>query len=382
MNNKVFKINDDGVLEFCSDDINSVITIPYGVKAIGDEVFENRKKLERVIIPESVKTIGDWSFYHCKKLRSTGIPKGVIKIGKGAYSECDSLRVVILPNGVVEIGELAFSGCPNLVSISIPDSVKHIGENVFDDCQVLDISYQGTKEQWGRLVNNVNLGRVSSVRYHFNTKEALYKEDGNNGYRVDVTNGTCTKISIEETESNNVPIDMVLKLNTKDYTVLVSDNLTCSLRTKSINNKKPLWVNKLLALSKKNKKFSEDEDVTVQVSIKDTGNNTMSVYCFIHPNVDCIKIFSGHSEDFFYNKKVFPEWRWLPSYIQSVLEFYDWFNIACIDLFLTVDPIKYEPNKCKLIRGITIEKGLFGGVDLDYCDDGEYAISEIICLKD
>lgn len=202
----------------------------------------------------------------------------------------------------------------------------------------------------------------------------------NSIYRVDVTNGTCTKTSIEEKESNNVPIDVVLKLNTKDYTVLVDDNLTCSLRTKSIN-KKPVWVDKLLALSKKNKKFS-DEDVTVQVSIEDTGNNTMRVDCLVEPNKDWIEIFSGIDEDFFHNKKVSSEWKWLTSYIYDMCKFYDWLNIACIDLFLTVDPKKYDPDKCKLLKGITTEKGLFGNAVDRYCDDGEYAISEIVCLKD
>lgn len=175
MNNKVFTIN-NGALEFCSDDDSSTIVIPDGVKVIGNDVFEDFKNLKKIVIPKSVKTIGDWSFYKCKNLRGIGFTsEGVTKIGKGAYSECDSLRVVTLPNGVIEIGELAFSGCSNLVSIYIPDSVKHIGENVFDDCQVLDISYQGTKEQWDSLVSNVNLGETLDVRYHFNTKGLVYK---------------------------------------------------------------------------------------------------------------------------------------------------------------------------------------------------------------
>lgn len=32
--------------------------------------------------------------------------------------------------------------------------------------------------------------------------------------------------------------------------------------------------------------------------------------------------------------------------------------------------------------GITTEKGLFGAISDKYWDDGEYAISEIVCLKD
>lgn len=202
-------------------------------------------------------------------------------------------------------------------------------------------------------------------------------------YMVDANSGVCNKVSTESIRvpKFNIPIDVVLKLNAKDYTIL-TDNVSSSLlRTKSINNKKPVWVYKLLAISKKNKKFLPDDDITVQVTIEDTGNNTMRVDCLIEPNMGCIKIFSGVNEDFF-NNKVSSEWKWLPFYVQNILKSYDWLNIACIDLLLAVDPLKYDPSKCKLLRGITTEKGLFGNAGDRYCADGEYAISEIVCFKD
>lgn len=203
-------------------------------------------------------------------------------------------------------------------------------------------------------------------------------------YMVDANSGVCNKVSAESIRvpKFNIPIDVVLKLNAKDYTIL-TDNVSSSfLRTKSINSRRPSWVHKLLAISKKNKKFLPDDDITVRVTIEDTGNNTMRVDCFIEPNMGCIKIFSGANEDFFHNNKVSSGWEWLPFYVQNMLKFYDWLNIACIDLLLTVDPLKYNPAKCKLLKGITTEKGLFGGAGDRYCDDGEYAISEIVCLKD
>lgn len=46
------------------------ITIPYGVKTIGNRAFWGCTKLESVAIGESVKSIGEYAFYDCKSLNN------------------------------------------------------------------------------------------------------------------------------------------------------------------------------------------------------------------------------------------------------------------------------------------------------------------------
>lgn len=80
MNNKVFKINDDGVLEFCSDDINSVITNVYS-------------KYPKNISIKGVSSINSsaFSYANCLNLNIEGTGEGS-KIGYNAFSDlCDYL---------------------------------------------------------------------------------------------------------------------------------------------------------------------------------------------------------------------------------------------------------------------------------------------------
>lgn len=50
------------------NEIITEITIPYGVKTIGNRAFWGCTKLESVAIGESVKSIGEYAFYDCKSL--------------------------------------------------------------------------------------------------------------------------------------------------------------------------------------------------------------------------------------------------------------------------------------------------------------------------
>ncbi len=43
-------------------------------------------------IPEGVKTIGEDAFYFCPKLKSVTIPSSVTSIGEDAFSDCTNLN--------------------------------------------------------------------------------------------------------------------------------------------------------------------------------------------------------------------------------------------------------------------------------------------------
>ena len=122
------------------DNLKSV-TIPEGVKIIGEYAFYDCNNLESVIMPEGVKSIEEYAFSGCDNLESVTIPESVKSIGKYAFSGCDNLESVTIPESVKSIEKYAFGYCDNLESVTIPESVKSIEEYAFGYCDNLKNVY-------------------------------------------------------------------------------------------------------------------------------------------------------------------------------------------------------------------------------------------------
>ena len=57
-------------LDVHTPDGNGHVTIPNGIKSIGNEAFGYCSALQSVTIPNSVESIGDSAFYGCSALQS------------------------------------------------------------------------------------------------------------------------------------------------------------------------------------------------------------------------------------------------------------------------------------------------------------------------
>ena len=156
-----FEIDEEGTLtRYRGFDKN--VVIPDGVKAIGEEAFENDTLIESISIPNSVTYIGYGAFSDCTGLKSITIPDSVIETDSGVFygctsltsvqlsnmlttlansffSHCDSLETITLPNSLKSIGSYAFSSCIKLKDISIPTSVAEIHKGAFENCDSLEI---------------------------------------------------------------------------------------------------------------------------------------------------------------------------------------------------------------------------------------------------
>ncbi len=156
-----FEIDEEGTLtRYRGFDKN--VVIPDGVKAIGEEAFENDTLIESVSIPNSVTYIGCEAFSDCTGLKNITIPDSVIETDSGVFygctsltsiqlsnmlttlassffSHCDSLETITLPNSLKSIGSYAFSSCIKLKNISIPTSVAEIHKGAFENCDSLEI---------------------------------------------------------------------------------------------------------------------------------------------------------------------------------------------------------------------------------------------------
>lgn len=115
-----------GAAAFWRADITGV-TIPSGVKEIGDCAFYECTSLTSVDIPGSVETIGDSAFSGCTGLKSVTFHEGLKVIGDGGFRECTGLTRLDLPNGLTTLEDCAFYDCENIENFSFPEFAERYG---------------------------------------------------------------------------------------------------------------------------------------------------------------------------------------------------------------------------------------------------------------
>ena len=158
-----FKKQDDGTFMITNyKGQATVVTVPMRigkipVTGLGKDVFANNKELESVTVPKGVRSIGDRAFMGCASLKELNLPSGISKMGCAVFADCRSLAddkgfLVIkgilhcyfgvdvhahIPEGVKKIGNGVFWGHHSLTSVHIPEGVRSIGDNAFLGCKSL-----------------------------------------------------------------------------------------------------------------------------------------------------------------------------------------------------------------------------------------------------
>lgn len=119
------------------------LTIPENVTEIAGHVFYNAR-MSSLTLPSGLKVIGEKAFENCKFLSEVEIPGSVKTIKSGAFSQCSALKTVKLANGVATIGAEAFVSCNNLRDVYIPKSVKKLGKEIFG-------AYDDNANYWSKV---------------------------------------------------------------------------------------------------------------------------------------------------------------------------------------------------------------------------------------
>lgn len=88
------------------------------VTAIGEEAFIG-KGVVSVTIPEGVRSIGNYAFDQCRKLTDIRLPSSVESIGNLAFNLCIVLPEITLPKNLSTLGMYLFTACDKLTSIHI-----------------------------------------------------------------------------------------------------------------------------------------------------------------------------------------------------------------------------------------------------------------------
>lgn len=94
------------------------------------------KGVSSVTLPDGLRSIGNRAFAYCKDLSEIKIPKSVFSIGSNAFRN-SGLKKIVLPEGITTLSE-TFQGCDKLESVVIPSTVNDM-YGTFHDCYNLKV---------------------------------------------------------------------------------------------------------------------------------------------------------------------------------------------------------------------------------------------------
>lgn len=140
---KVIEISSEAFYRYSDKEQIKSVTIPEGVKEIGERAFSGCRKLESVKFPESLEIIGIAAFSGCNFTNIT-IPDNV-RILSGFASCTNLVSVTFTPNSKLqEIAYGAFYGCSSLKSIKIPKKCIKIAAAAFFETSIKKITIPRT----------------------------------------------------------------------------------------------------------------------------------------------------------------------------------------------------------------------------------------------
>ena len=113
------------------------VTIPAGVRGIGDRAFSGCRSLRQAALPSGLNRLGENAFDGCAALEELTLPSSIESIPRRCFWGCTALRSVVIPESVTNIGYEAFARCSGLREITIPDGVTQMREHTFSDCTSL-----------------------------------------------------------------------------------------------------------------------------------------------------------------------------------------------------------------------------------------------------
>ncbi len=116
--------------------LNTVKFTGVALTSIGYQSFYNTAITE-LDLSGADASIGTYAFYRCNSLETVKL-SGVKTIGQNAFDNCRKLTSVELSENLTIIESGAFESCVALKNIEIPDSVTTIGDNSFKDCTELE----------------------------------------------------------------------------------------------------------------------------------------------------------------------------------------------------------------------------------------------------
>lgn len=145
----------------------------------GDILVKYTGTANTVSVPDGIKTIGEEAFLNNTEMTVIKLPASLEKISYAAFSGCNHLKEVVVPNSVEEIGTAAFCNCTELNKFDIGKGTKKIGTGLFTGCESL-----GTISGNDRFVceNGVIYNKGKDTLYEVLLDSKVKKDPSSNDY--------------------------------------------------------------------------------------------------------------------------------------------------------------------------------------------------------
>ncbi len=235
---------------FTGTDLSS---IPEGVTAISNKVFNKNTKLTSVSFPESLTTIGYSNFNGCTSLETAIIHGGITlnertdgQSNAHTFAGCTSLTTLVLEEGVTSLPTSCFTGCTALTEVTIPASMKYMARRAFYDCLSLEKVYiLSTDCEISEGVFDSNqTGKFSEMTIYVLTEEMKAEVEaslgGNN--KNSVTVELMTELEIDGVMYTVVEgYNGVFKSDDNNYHVWTAEGLTSLNTWMKDNCNKDFW---------------------------------------------------------------------------------------------------------------------------------------------
>ena len=110
------------------------VTIPAGVRTIGQSAFKNCTDVTSVTLNDEVTAINSYAFSGCTSLEEINFNSNFKIIGSSAFSGCTLLDNVTFSENITSLGSYAFNGCTSLSTVNMNDNLETIGSYAFNGC--------------------------------------------------------------------------------------------------------------------------------------------------------------------------------------------------------------------------------------------------------
>ena len=116
------------------------------------------------------KFIPDGAFYGNQDLTEVRVPGNIQEVLPDAFAWCPKLHTIQFDSGVKILRSCCLMGVPNLQTVYLPRTLTYIGQRVFAESggnNVIDVYYQGTKEDFSKVQLREGWNHQVALRLHF-----------------------------------------------------------------------------------------------------------------------------------------------------------------------------------------------------------------------
>ena len=117
-----FQMNGDILVRYTGTE--ETVSVPDGVKEIGEEAFSENSSIKKVVLPNSVEKIKYNAFFGCENLEEIDLNDELLSIGSSAFSNCKKLVKISLGSSLNDFGSGVFAGCDALETLSLDSKNK------------------------------------------------------------------------------------------------------------------------------------------------------------------------------------------------------------------------------------------------------------------